>query len=166
MSRGEFQLRMGLTLELLGQVTTRAYGIAFPPHLQAVRIVTILTGNTFTIHLALQKGPVDVNLILDLPVRVIERILQQRRTVRIHKRPPVNVPIGHHGSTGVTPSTAFDLDPRRPRNASFRQPSLHVHDPSGLVSILQPHDQPVPPSPEPSPLSTASAQATWLDPGP
>ena len=47
--------------------------------LRGMRIVAIGTANPFGVHLALEKRSVDVDLILNLPIGMIESLTQQSR---------------------------------------------------------------------------------------
>jgi hypothetical protein len=51
--------------------------------------MAVTAGDSLLVHPALQKRSVDVNLILNLPIGVVERFLQQCRTVGVHQRASV-----------------------------------------------------------------------------
>ena len=57
--------------------------IAFGNKGAAVRIMTVGAAHTLRIHLALQEGAIDIDLIIDLPVGVIEPPPEKRKFVVI-----------------------------------------------------------------------------------
>ena len=68
-----------------GLMALRAYRVTIRSQLRRVRVVAIAADNTGLLHLALDKRTVNVNLIEDLPVRVVHRLLKQTQRVRIQQ---------------------------------------------------------------------------------
>ena len=66
-----------------------AQRIAFGDQLIAVGFMTICTDNPGGVHLALDKGAIDIHLVTDLAVRVVERRRQRCQKMRIRQRPAV-----------------------------------------------------------------------------
>jgi hypothetical protein len=60
-----------------------AHAVAGCPQFQAVRLVTITAGDAGVIHSALDKGAVDIHLVVDLSVRVIHTCIEQSWQVMI-----------------------------------------------------------------------------------
>ena len=64
-----------------------------------MRIVTIAAGHARLIHAALQEGSVHVDFTLDLPIGVIQALIEQRRHVSICQRLAKFVLLGERGAT-------------------------------------------------------------------
>jgi hypothetical protein len=66
-------------------VATGADGVTSALNLETMGVVAVAARDAGMVHLALQKRPVLIYLILDLAVGIIQALVQQRRTMRIHK---------------------------------------------------------------------------------
>jgi hypothetical protein len=67
-------------------MATDASGIPREMELEIVGVVTVAAGHTLLIHLALEKGTVDIDLFHDLAVGVIESLFEQRQTMGVQQR--------------------------------------------------------------------------------
>ena len=87
----------------------RTYLVTRLFQLQRMGIVAISAANTFVVHLALQERTVDINLILDLPIGMV----QHRIKIRWRKEITVGVtwlkPLGDDTTATVAGRTRFDL---------------------------------------------------------
>ena len=68
-------------VELLRHVAAGADPFRRAGHLEVVRVVAIGAAHALRVHLALQKRSVLVDLVQDLPVGVVETLVEQRRAV-------------------------------------------------------------------------------------
>ena len=75
---------VGRCVEPFGRMAMGAERVPGVPQPEAVGVVAVTAGDASTVHLALQKRPVFIHLILDLAIGIIEALLQQRGTMGIH----------------------------------------------------------------------------------
>ena len=61
------------------QVAPVAKCIAVHENFSTVRFMTILADHSFLIHLTLQKGSININLLENLPISKVKSLIQQRR---------------------------------------------------------------------------------------
>src|ERR1043166_1917062 len=111
------------------------------PEPEAVGVVAVAAGDASTVHLALQKRPVLIHLILDLAIGIIEALLQQRRTMGIHKRSARYVAIVENAAPGVAAGTRFDLETRREGCDAFGAPGVWIHHPGSVIPACELHHQ-------------------------
>jgi len=122
---------------LICPVTTVAEGVPVHKYFAAVGLMAILTNHTRLVHLGLQKGTIHIDLILDLSVREIKVLVQQRRPVGIQKRPAMVVVLRSHSSPGMTPGAHLDQLVRLPGNRTPGGDRIGLEYPGGIVCILQ-----------------------------
>jgi hypothetical protein len=68
-----------------GHVASVAKGVPIHIYLTAVRFMAVLANHPGLVHFALEKGSIDINLLQDLPVWIIESLVQQGRPVGIQQ---------------------------------------------------------------------------------
>ena len=78
-------------------------------HLEVVRVVAIRTAHALRVHLALEKGSVLVDLVPDLPVGVVQALVEERRAMRLQERLAVGVLRGDDRAPRVTAGAGLDL---------------------------------------------------------
>src|SRR5262244_2696602 len=128
-------------VESFGQVTMGAEGVASAIDLQTVRVMAVAAGDASTVHLALQKRPVLIHLILDLAISIIEALLQQRGTMGIHERSARHVAVVEDAAPGMAAGTRFDLETCREGCGAFGAPGVWIHHPSGVIPACELHHQ-------------------------
>ncbi len=67
------------------QVALSAQGIAGRLQREAVRIVTVAARDPLAVHAALEERAVDVDLLEDLPVGVVEPLVEEPWPVRVEQ---------------------------------------------------------------------------------
>ena len=77
---------MGCSVVFPRRVTLEAHAIAFGAQAQAVRLVAVAAANARVIHPALDERAVLVIFGFDLPVRVVEIVVEQRDPVIVAER--------------------------------------------------------------------------------
>jgi hypothetical protein len=91
-------------IEDVSLVTADTQGIPLGTKGRAVRLVAVATNDSSHVHLALQERPVDVHLVLDLPVFEVEKLVECRETIAIVVAAMIATEIG---TTRVTRGTGF-----------------------------------------------------------
>src|SRR6516165_2954579 len=128
---------MRRAIELRRRMTLRADRIAFRPKLTAVRLVTIAAGHAVRIHFALEKRSPVVDLIVLLPVGVIERIGEKRRPVVIEKYLAGRIAVGDLAATRMTLRTNIDLALGRTWLREVRGRAHRVTSPAYAVPLVE-----------------------------
>jgi hypothetical protein len=82
-----------------------AKGIPLDKDFTAVWLMAISAAYTGLVHLTLQERSVNIDLFIDLTVRVVELLFQDTRHVCIQKRPVVHVRFVGESPSCMTPST-------------------------------------------------------------
>lgn len=90
-------------------MTRKTHGVTGRPQRVRMRVVAIAAGHARGIHAALQKRPVHVDLIIDLPINVIQARRQQREPMGLFRIRPRNHRFGQSTTTAVAARTGIDL---------------------------------------------------------
>src|SRR5215813_9332229 len=111
------------------------------PEPKAVGVVAVAASDASTVHLALQKRPVLIHLILDLAISIIEALLQQRGTMGIHEWSARYVAVVEDAAPGMAAGARFDLETRREGCGAFGAPVVGIHHPGGVIPACELHHQ-------------------------
>ena len=96
--------------------------ISFVPQISGMGVMTIRTAHSFGVHSRLKKGAVDVDLLQDLPIRVVETLSQGRQSVCVMKggaRP--RAPVAESFASRVATRTLLNLGFRVASREAQRQ---------------------------------------------
>jgi hypothetical protein len=77
--------------EDLGLMATEAQGVTIGIKSAAMRIMAIRTDDALRVHPALKKGPIFVDLVKNLPVRMVKILPEDTRVVGVEKGLPGNI---------------------------------------------------------------------------
>ncbi|MCU0937416.1 MAG: hypothetical protein MUF66_15525, partial [Gammaproteobacteria bacterium] len=114
-------------IEALGQVAARAERVALPSQAQAVGLVAVAAGHPRPVHRALQKGPVLVDLVPDLPIGEVEPLIEEAHPVGVPDGTTVQVGLVQQGAARVATRAGLDLAGRRPGLAAAGDAALGLH---------------------------------------
>ncbi len=140
-------------LVLLGRVTAET---DLPPgraELEAVRVMAVGARHAPMEHLALEKRAVLVHLVPDLPIGVVEAILENRHPVGVAQRPAVHVLVRELAAPRVASSAHLDLAPCAARRRSLRIARLCADRPRDPLAFVQRDAEPLRPAVEPLPVA-------------
>ena len=129
-----------------------AKGVALHVQLGTVRVVAIAAGDSGGVHSALQEGAVDVDFILDLAIRVVEALVQQRGPESVQQRIARMVVVAELAAARVALGTGFKL-----RAIAQRRNAL------GDGSAIDKLPLPVAPA---RPIGTSRGARACCEPGP
>jgi hypothetical protein len=122
-------------------VTLEAKRIPRELELHRMRVVAIGASHVGMEHLALNVGAVDINLLVDLPVVVIEAIGNDGGQMRIVEALPCCVDRFAELAMGVASGTGLDLDVGVDRGCPFREIGFRVDRPTTFLRFLQGHHE-------------------------
>ena len=121
--------------------------------LAAVRVVAVRARHATVEHLRLQKGAVLVDLVADLPVRVVEPILEQRDSMGVTERPAVAVVVGELAAARVTAPAQLDFARRLARRRPLRVARLRADRPRDGLALVERDGESLRPAVETSPVA-------------
>ncbi len=126
----EFRRQMTLRTDIAG----RAAGV----QRTGVGIVAVAAGDAGAVHAALHERTVDIHLVLDLAIREIQMLVQQRQPVRVGKRLPVLVLGGDDPTPRVAAATGLRLLCHSDGClAALRNTCCRVHVPGGIPVVVE-----------------------------
>ena len=128
----------------LGCVAAPAHGVARRAQRHRVRVVAVRARDALRVHEALEERAVLVDLLLDLPVRVVERLAEERRPVGVHEWGAGDVPLRNHGTPRVAARARFDLRPVCARSGPACDRLARVDHPLSPVARLPHREDAVP----------------------
>ncbi len=125
--------------EALGLMARGAHVVVGDLHLCRVGVVAVGARDAPRVHPALQERAPVVDLVLHLPVRVVQPLLEQRRVMRLAKELAGQVVLGEQASSRVAAGTHLVLDPELRRLLRDGDAPLHVHLPAAVPPFVEAH---------------------------
>jgi len=81
----EARLQVGKAWVSVGVVAPGTERVAFGQGAESVRLMAICAAHARRVHFALQERSIDIDLVKDLPVRMIQSLAQERRNEVVEK---------------------------------------------------------------------------------
>ena len=93
-------------------MTLGAQRVASGPQIEAMRVMAVRAAHAGRVHPALYERTIDVDLVHDLPVRVVQPLAQERGQVVVEQRAAVGRDRGQRLSTRMAGGAGVDFDRR------------------------------------------------------
>src|SRR5262249_19869072 len=140
-------------LIFLRRVAAETHLAARRAKLAAVRLVAVRARHAAREHLGLQKRDVLVDFFADLPVGVIERVVEERHAIRVAEGPALRGIVGELSAARVTASARLHLAARRSRGCPLRVAGLRADRPRRALSLVERDGESLRPAVEPPPVT-------------
>ena len=119
-------------------VALRAYAVTGCSQRRTMWFVAVRANNTGLVHLALYKGSIDVDLVKDLPIRMIQRLAQQTASVQnpemqpssAEQGAPIGCGVGLTVGVGSTTPVQVPSEPGRLQNSFSASQARSQQNPS------------------------------------
>ena len=136
-SRSGLVEMMARRIVLLRGMALLTNTVALGPKFEAVRLVTIATRDASMEHPALDERPIFVVFLLDLPIREIVVLVEQRHPVIVADRLTVHVIFMNLAASRVAPRAHLNFPLRATRRASARVAGQEIDRPFDAVAIVK-----------------------------
>ena len=122
---------------LPGRVALKANAVAWRAKLQAMWLVTVAARHSGMKHPALDERAVLVNFILNLSIRIIEVVIEQRDPIVIAHRLAMHVVFVNLTSPRMTSCTGLDFTLRAARRATDHVSGRSIGRPAHAMAFVQ-----------------------------
>ena len=128
---------MACGIKFFSRMTLQADCIAGRTQLQTVWLVTVAAGYPGVLHLALEKGSIDVHFVVNLAIGMVQSFIQQSWEVVVEQWLTMNILMANRGAPGVATRAHFDFSLTGPWLAVHRVAGLWAERPTAIPALVE-----------------------------